>query len=251
MGRTFVKPSAQALRDTRLSVQKSYTPEQLRALWSTADAELKAWLVLGLLGALDNADIAHLTHDVVDRERGVIDYRRRKVGRVRRVIPLPPEAWAILDAYQRPAPADPADKNRFFLTPTGKPLQRTRISARGQPHTIDYVAMRWRRLLERVGLKPRTPRRRPGQPATPRRFKPRGEPAGQGFRALRTTFANLAPPGYRDEVEIIMGHSRGSVLVEHYVEQVGIERLAYVTASLWRLLGAETKPQTQTTAEAA
>lgn len=233
-GRYFVKPKQQEHRDVRIGQAKSYTTAQLRLLWFHADFEEKVWMAWGLCGALDNSDIAHLTTDVLDRSAGTIDYRRRKRGKVRRVIPLPPIAWELLDLYRRPEPKSPDWSDRVFLTPTGLPLQRLVPSPRGIENPIDYVAMCWTRLMIRAGLKQPIPRlHRMVKPPRERRIKARGSPAGQGFRALRTTFANLAPAGYRDEIEVILGHAHGTVLLDSYLEEHGVERLRECVNHVW------------------
>jgi integrase len=242
LGRYFVKPNRQHRRDHRMSRVKAYTPDEIRTLVEHATTEERAWIGLGLC-SLDNSDLAHLTHDVVDRKAGVIDYRRRKTGKVRRVIPIPEKAWKWLDAYARvrPEPADSAHADLVFLTPTGLPLQRVKPSKRtGMENPIDYVAMRWVRLLIRAGLREKMPsRRRKADRELPRRKKGEGGGDNRGFRGLRTTFSNYAPPGFRDEVEIIMGHANGTVLVEDYIEDYGVDRLLErsreVLAEVWKV----------------
>jgi integrase len=231
-GRYFVKPSMQDNRDQRLSSEKSYAPELIRKLYCRARIEEKLWILLGLCGAHDNSDIAHLTHDVLDRSNGTIDYRRRKRGKVRRVIPMPDVFWRLLDEYQRPAAASPEFADRVFLTPTGLPLQRIKRSEGGNPVSIDYVALRWTRLMIAAGERPKMPGRRKvgrktktDEQPRERRFKAKGSSGGKGFRGLRTTFPNMAPPRFRDEVELVMGHKTGVVLIEHYLERYGIDRL--------------------------
>jgi integrase len=239
-GRSFVKPSQQKRRDARLDKQFSYTPEQLVLLRDNARAEELAWLGLGLC-SMDNSDLAHLTFDVVDRKRKLLDYSRRKVGKIRRIIPLPEQAWKWLDAYLkvRPQPAEEAHANLVFLTPTGLPLQRVKRTDRsGKEITIDFVAMRWVRLLIRAGLREAMPdRKRKAFRGLPRRRKGEAGGDGRGFRGLRTTFANFAPATYRDEVELLMGHANGPVLLENYIGRHGLERLLErereVVAAVW------------------
>lgn len=240
-GRSFVKPPRQEHRDKRMAETKSYTVDELRQLWHHARGEERLWLALGLNGAMDNSDLAHLTVDVIDRIAGLFDYRRRKRGKVRRVIPIRPEVLFLLDQYVRRAPAGDEHADRLLLTPTGLPLQRMKESAAGRSNPLDYVSMRWTRLLIRAGLRAPMPAKRrvgrknlPDDPERPKRFKAKGGAAGQGFRALRTTFANLAPPGYRDEVEIVMGHNRGGVLLDSYLERFGVARLRELVDHVWQ-----------------
>lgn len=234
-GRRFVKPSAQVRRDARLSIEKSYDHRQVREMYAVARPEERLWIMLGLCGAMDNSDLGNLTWDLLDRKEGIIDYRRRKVGKVRRVIPMPREFWSALGDHTTPTPRDPAHADRVFLTPEGYLLQRKVISAeREKPYFQDYVRMRWTRLMIKAGLKEPMPNRERKQFRTlPRRNKEPGKPDGAGFRALRTTFPNFAPAGYRDEVEIVMGHSHGEVLLENYLEKVGYVRLRELINSVY------------------
>jgi integrase len=234
-GRYFIRPSLQDRRDVRLGHAKSHSPEQICRLWFYARFEEKLWMALGLNGALDNADIANLTHDVLDRDRGVLDYRRRKRGKVRRIIPVLPIVWEMLDWYERPEPANPEWSDRVFLTPTGLPLQRHKPGKNGYGNPIDYVSTCWTRLLIRCGFRDAYERqsRRIDAPKRTVGKRKRGEAGGQGFRALRTTFTNLAPHGYRDEVELITGHASGGVLIENYLEEFGVGPLKELVEAVW------------------
>jgi integrase len=221
-GSYFAKPPQQSRRDKRISESRSYSPAQLRRIWSHAGPEERCWMALAINGALDNADIAGLTWEVLDLRAGILDYRRRKVGRIRRVIPLRPEVVEMLRGLP------PRRSDRVFLTPTGLPLQRLVTSpATGRTNHIDYLHMMWTRLMIRSGLRPDFPK-----PGGVRRFRSRGSAAGQGFRSIRTTFANLAPVAYRNELEVIMGHTGGRVLDEHYLED-GLGRLRELVDHVW------------------
>jgi integrase len=205
--------------DARLAQRKSHTPAELAKLWDAASLEGRCWMALGLCGAMDNADVAEL-RDELDLAAGVVDYRRRKRGRKRRIIPLPEDVVRLLRLYRRPPPAG-KDDGRFFLTPTGLPLGRMKISRSGQIHRIDYMAMVWARLLVRAGIRAKGGDRR-------------------GFRSMRTTHANLAPPRSRDETEIVMGHAKG-ILVTHYLERDGMEGLRRHVDSVWEATGLRPK----------
>ncbi|HSZ58649.1 MAG TPA: hypothetical protein VK797_23475 [Tepidisphaeraceae bacterium] len=250
-GTFFKRPSQQRHRDRRLSIIKSYTPAEIQALWKNADDTERLWIALGINGAMDNSDIANFSSHLIDWERGVIDYRRRKEGKVRRVIPMRPELLKLLKKYQRPQRANGADANQaadngdgtnsngelFFLTSNGLPLIRLKASlARpGLSNAIDALSQRWRRLSERAGLrqKPIVIENTMRQGSRRRRIKFSGDADGRGFRSLRTTFPNLAPPGYREEVEIVMGHQNDSVLVENYLEHLGLDRLRELVDAVW------------------
>src|SRR5207245_203788 len=97
--------------------------------------------------------------------------------------------------------------------------------------SIDYISFRWTRLLQQAGLRPKTVTKRvEGKKVTTWG----GGGDGRGFRGIRTTFANSIPPGYRDEQEIIMGHSHGTTLLDDYLEEVGTKRLKEVVDHVWK-----------------
>jgi len=258
-GRYFVRPPQSQVRDRRLQQKKSFEPEELSALALNADTQELAWLGLALSGAMDNADLAHLTFDLFSDDGMLLDYRRRKTGRILRLIPIHPQARKWLDNYLaiRPKPADPAYKELVFLTPTGLPLQRTKTGASGLGNHIDYVAHCWDRLLRKAGLRKKVSVVRVCAICGKERSAPRAECCGQrkwkkqltmagkggptfkGFRSLRTTFANLTPRGFEGERKLIMGHS-GDITLDHYVEKYGTKHLRKLVDEVW--LAAFTTP---------
>jgi integrase len=208
-GPQFVRPPKQSIRDDRLGTAKSFTAEQVAKLYAIATGQMKCWIELGICAAFIPSDIAHLTHDVLDLDAGLIDFRRRKTGKVRRIIPLPPEIVADLRAYQRAHPADPNDDRLVFLTADGLPWNRTGKS--DKPNSS--ISRLFYGLAEAAEIQKRR---------------------GQGFSALRTTFRNLAPvSGYDMEREIIMGHAQGSIDLDHYLERVHLDRLRFVVDCVW------------------
>lgn len=258
-GRYFVRPPQHEIRDRRMQQRKAFEQEELWALLLKADTQELAWMGLALSGAMDNADLAHLTFDLFSPDGMLLDYRRRKSGRVLRLIPLHPMARAWLDEYLavRPKPADPAYKDLVFLTPTGLPLQRSKPGKTGLGNHIDYVAHCWDRLLRRAGLRRKASVVRVCAVCGKLRPKPRavccgqrkwkkhltmatkGGPTFKGFRSLRTTFANLTPRGFSEERKLIMGHT-GDITLEHYVEKYGTKHLRRLVDEVW--LGAFTAP---------
>jgi len=251
-GSYFTRPPQTQVRDRRLQQQKSFEQEELWAIALTADTQERAWLGLALSGAMDNADIAHLTFDLFSPDGMLLDYRRRKSGRIPRLIPLHPMARQWLDDYLaiRPKPADPAYKDLVFLTPTGLPVQRSKPGKTGLGNHIDYVAHCWDQLLRRAGLRQKTTvvrvcavcgKLRPAPRAVcceQRKWKKKltmGDKKGptfKGFRSLRTTFANLTPRGFSEERKLIMGHT-GDITLDHYVEKYGTTHLRRLVEEVW------------------
>ncbi|MCL2647202.1 MAG: hypothetical protein FWD61_09380 [Phycisphaerales bacterium] len=231
-GPDFVKPDAQSQRDRRLSIVKSFTQKELWALWRASRGVEKCWVALGINCAFDNSDIATLTREAVDLKAGVIDFRRRKKGKVRRVIPLHPRTLRLLRAYRRPGPASSKYADYFFLDKSGLPFVRVAPRKINPSKTCetDKIAKSFARLLSFAGIRPPTTNVKTAT-GNYRVVYPKGD--GRGFRSLRTTFANLVPPGYSDERAIIMGHAKGSVLLDNYLESVGMERLRKVVDAVW------------------
>jgi integrase len=251
-GRYFVRPPQELVRDRRMQQKKSFEQEELWAILLNADTQELAWLGLAIGGAMDNADIAHLTFDLFSEDGMLLDYRRRKSGRVLRMIPIHPLAREWLDNYLaiRPTPADPAYKDLVFLTPTGLPLQRSKLGTKGLGNHIDYLAHCWDRLLRKAGLRQKASFVRVcavcGKPRSAPRAKCCGQgkwkkqvtmstkdgPTFKGFRSLRTTFANLTPRGFSEERKLIMGHS-GDITLQHYVEKHGTKHLRRLVDEVW------------------
>jgi integrase len=240
-GPDFTKPHQQAHRDNRMAKVKAYQPAEICTLWKAATHEERCWMGLGIACAFDNSDISSLTRDVVDLKAGVIDFRRRKTGLVRRVCPIPPNVVKLLKAYERPKPVDAKLDDRFFLTANGYPLVRIQVHKKDPMRTveIDALSLRWKRLQSRAGLRPPIVVAQRGGVRTEK--YPKGD--GRGFRSLRTTFSNLAPFGFREEVEIIMGHAHGSVLLDNYLESVGLDRLKQLMRAVWRAAFTTKKPR--------
>jgi integrase len=126
------------------------------------------------------------------------------------VIPLPPSVVDILRGYVRPA-ANPID-DLFFLTVCGNPYAQSE-SRDGTFKPSNTISRLFRELMENAGLSV-------------------GD--GRNFSGLRTSFYNLAPrSGYDVERSIIMGHARGTIELDSYLEDVGCDRLAHVVNHVW------------------
>jgi hypothetical protein len=211
-GPQFQRPAKREIRDQRIDLAKCFTSDQVCKLFCTANPTVRCWIVLGALAAFNNSDIGNLTRGVVDLDTGVIDYRRRKTGKVRRVIPLPPFVVELLRGYDRPEPLNVEDADLFFISERGNAYSRTR-KRDGKPSCS--VSRLFRKLCAAAGVT---------------------TAKGQNFSGLRTTFYNLCPVGYSDEREIILGHAKGTISHDHYFESVGMERLSHVTGHIWSLV---------------
>lgn len=237
-GSEFVRPAKQDVRDERVVRTRSFTADEVNAMLKTATGTIKVLTMLGICGGLNNSEVSALEATCVDLDRGMIDFRRRKTGRVRRVIPLPPEVATAMKDYRRPAPADPKHDHLFFLTDDGgRKSNRGRPTLVGVPYCrqsekgpVNTVSVLFTRLMVEAGVR--------GED---------DEADGRSFAGLRTTLVNLAPPGYRDEVECIIGHSMGSILLDHYVEEEDLSRLKHVVDHVWSAVSSEPKGRSRKT----
>lgn len=219
-GPAFRRPAKAELRDQRIAKAFAFSAEEVARLYLAANYVMRCWIALGIVAGFNNSDVANLPRGVVDLAAGVIDFRRRKTGKVRRVIPLPGDVADLLRGYSRPAePATPADADLFFLTERGNAYARTRNSNGKPSNTISRL---FARLMADCGL-------------------PTGK--GRNFKGLRTSVEGLAPAGFVQEVEAILGHARGTVFLDSYAESVRLERLRHVTTHIWGQVQAEIAKQ--------
>lgn len=225
-GPGFQRPPKQDIRDQRIDLSKSFTPGEVAKLYNAGNVTVRCWVALGVCAGFTNSDVATVTRSVVDLDAGTIDFRRKKTGKVRRVIPLPPDVVNLLKSYDRPEPAEDQFADLFFLTENGTPYSRTRFN--GPSCSLNRL---FRKLMETANV-------------TVRR--------GRSFTGLRTTFYNLAPKGgeYEPERKIIMGRARGTIDLDHYLEDVGLERLRHVVNHVWSQVSTSLAGESSTTAGA-
>jgi integrase len=208
-GPQFRRPDKQEIRDVRIESDFSLTPASIAKAYDAAGHTMRCWIALGICAAFVNADVANVTRQVMDLDSGVVDFRRRKTGRVRRVAPLPEDVTELLRKYHRPDPAEPAYADYFFLSDNGRPYSVTK-NANGKPSCS--ISRMIARLLTDADVK------RPGV----------------NFKSFRTSFFNLAPRGeWEMERKIIMGRAQGTIDMDHYLEDVGLDRLRHVVNHVW------------------
>lgn len=210
-GPDFKRPAKQQIRDQRIGRVRALTAEQIAKAYEAANHTLKCWIALGVCGAMINSDIAHLTRSVIDLETGIIDMRRRKTGKIRRVIPLPADVVDLLKQYSRPDPAEEKYADLFFLTRSGLPFSRTLASG-----PACAISSMFGKLLDDAGIR---------QCAD-----------GRNFAGIRTSFYNLSRRFAEYDVErrIVMGRAQGTIDFDHYLEDVGIAKLKSLVDHIWR-----------------
>ena len=216
-GPQFKRPAKSEIRDQRIELVKSFTPQQVARMLAAANQTMRCWIMLGVCGAMNNSDIAHLTPGVVDLHTGIIDYRRRKTGRVRRIIPLPDDVRDALRAYRDRVVGRDSAATSFFIT------ERKGAAFAADDSLIDFspsdtISRLFRRVCEDAGVT---------------------RSRGQGFSGLRTTFFNLCPVGYDAERSAIMGRAKGSIDLDHYAEGLNLDRLRHVVNHVWSQISSE------------
>lgn len=214
-GPGFQRPPKREVRDQRIELEKSFNAKEVAKLFVKANITQKCWIGLGVSAGFTNADVATVSRSVVDLKSGVIDFRRRKTGKIRRVIPLPADILAAMKEYARPDPIDDAHADLFFLTNKGTPYSTTRSN--GPSCTLSRL---FRKLMEAAKVK---------------------LVKGRSFTGLRTTLYNLTPKGgeYDLERKIIMGRAQGSVDLDSYLEDVGMDRLKHLVNHVWHQVSVE------------
>ena len=209
-GPQFQRPAKADLRHERIELAKSFTPDEIARLYVAAPPVMQCWIALGVCAAFTPSDIAHLPRECV--AGNLIDYRRRKTGKVRRVIPLPDDLVSLLASYQRPPAASDEWDGLYFLTRTGRPYASAK-SRTGSWQPSSSVSRLFAKLLKSTGL---------------------NTVKGRNFTGLRTTFFNLCPrSGFDLERAIIMGRAKGTVDLDSYLEDVGEARIAEAVEHVW------------------
>jgi integrase len=212
-GAEFKKPSAKVLRKARAAQGlRMFEREELLAVLDAATVNAKAMILLGINAGLGNSDVGCLPTEVVDLERGWINYPREKTG-IERRIPLWPETVAAMKAVQagRHQPTDPADARLFFISRHGKSYADT--ARNGYRVGSELIIT-----LGKASIKQADGTQKP----VARK--------GLSFYALRHTFQTVGE-GSRDlaAVQAIMGHAAsGSDMSATYRERVDDERLKAV-----------------------
>jgi integrase len=206
-GPAFQRPAKSLKRDERIDLSLTFGPAEYAKLYAKANHVTRCWLGLGLFAAMNNSEVAWLDRRCVDLDAGVVDFRRRKIGKVRRVCPLPDFVVADLRSYRRPEPIAPDLAGLFFLTVSG----RCYTEHEGRPS--DSMSRMFREMEKDAVV---------------------AHQRGRNFKGLRTTFYNLAPRhGYDLERKIIMGRAHGTVDLDSYLEDVGLDRLRHVVAHVF------------------
>jgi integrase len=214
-GPDFVKPSKKVLRLHRAKQgARLFRPEEVRRMLAAAGPQLRAMILLGINGGLGNTDCARLSQDVLDLERGWLDYPRPKTGVARRIPLWPETVAAIREAVAaRPAPHHARDAGLAFLTGYGRPWARDTSNS--------PLSRQFARLLHKLDINGRK---------------------GLNFYSLRHTFRTIADEA-RDQpaCDMLMGHTRDD-MASVYRERIGDDRLRAVAEHVRQWLFGQQEP---------
>jgi integrase len=179
-GPGFKRPSKKTIRKHKAALgPKLFAAEEIRRLIDSADAQVKAMILLGINCGFGNSDCAHLPLSAADPAGGIIDFPRPKTGIPRRCVLWPETAEAIREALAcRPTPKKEEHAGLVFVTRCGNPWFK---------ETFDWpLAKEFTKLLRSLHINGRK---------------------GLGFYTLRHTFRTVADEA-RDQpaADFIMGH---------------------------------------------
>lgn len=204
-GQEFKKPSARVLRlDKADRPTKLFTADEIRRMIDAAGTvTLQTMVYLGVNAALGNHDIDEIQVRHLDLEKGWLVFPRPKTGVTRRC-KLWPETISALRAVLngRPAPKDPADKDRVFVTRCGARFIRFEDGRR-----IDAVHRIFAQLLRDLGIKRK----------------------GVSYYSLRHSFRTVCDGVDDRAAGLVMGHTpRENDMPTNYVHQVDDARIERV-----------------------
>jgi integrase len=207
-GGAFSKPKAAVLRrENQKKGKRMFSPEQIRAILKQSGTSIKAMVFLGINCGFGNEDCATLPFNVLDLERGWVDYARPKTA-VQRSCPLWPETVAAINEYLaiRPKPAQKEFENLVFLTQAG--LSWSNGTKRNS------LTKEFTKVLNKLQIK------RPGL----------------SFYALRHTFYTAGEYCRdKDALEYIMGHAAdGADMRPFYREETWTSRLSSIVKHVHR-----------------
>lgn len=205
-GAQFDKPARRVVRKA-VTIKELYTPTAIKLIMEKGTDAIKAMILLGINAGFGQTDIATLPSNVVDLDKGVIDYTRNKTG-VRRIVPLWPETIGALKTYQRPQAAHP---ELYFVTRWGNPWVHDEVhrDVQGLVKKVvrcDAVDLEFDKAQKEAGL------------------------AIHGFYLLRHTFRTVADDtGDLNAIRVIMGQGfPGMDEFYLHINSGGIDRLRRV-----------------------
>jgi integrase len=207
------KPPKAALDRQKSDAVKVFEPSEIRLLLASANAQMKAMILLGINCGMGNEDIGQLTVENVDLKRGWLIKRRAKTGKFRRV-PLWKETIDALQAVLDSRMGERSKADRVFMTKFGSTFN---ANTKANP-----ISSEFRKLRVSLGIDSST----------------------KTFYSLRHTFKSVGEnaTGNNIAVDCLMGHIDSSVS-GIYRQFITDERLLEVTNAVRAWLFESDKPK--------
>ncbi len=218
-GPDFKGASARAKRKAKYEQgRRDIDADNILFLLEEANANLHAWILLGINCGFGNGDCAELKKTDIDLKGGWVDYPRPKTYVHRRCKLWPETVEALTEIINDPAPvAAPEFEPRVFRTIWGTPFIKVQQTKNGRWYKDDAIAKEFTKLRNSLELS--------REDIT--------------FYDLRRTFETIAG-GCRDQVAVdcVMGHVDDSMAAV-YRQGIEDERLEKVANHVREWLLAE------------
>lgn len=124
-----------------------FSVAQVKALYEAATPQIQLWIILGLNCGFTQVDIASLTHDMIDLQKGTIRRDRQKTG-----VDSEHKLWPVTLRLLQEQMTDASRSRQALLTHAGHPLIREEIRPDGNPSKTDYVAHAFGALRKKVKI---------------------------------------------------------------------------------------------------
>lgn len=205
-GPTFKKPSKKTLRRERQkSGSKAFQPEELKALLTKADVQMRGMILLAINSGFGNSDIGNLPITAVDLEAGWIVFPRVKTAVERRTPLWNDTVNALREVLDnRPKPTVPAADGLLFVTKYGQPWAK--VGDNEKARSANPISAEFRKLCKECEV-----------------YQP-----GRGFYGCRHTFQTIGEEAGETATRFLMGHVDDSMSA-NYRQHIADERLVAVT----------------------
>ncbi|MEI8212331.1 MAG: tyrosine-type recombinase/integrase [Planctomycetota bacterium] len=209
------KPPKAAIDREKGDAIKVFEASEIRLLLANANPQMKSMIFLGINCGMGNEDIAQLTVDNLDLERGWLNKRRAKTGKSRR-IPLWKETVDAIQAVLDSRNGEKSKAERLFMTKFGATFN---ANTKANP-----ISSEFRKLRLSLGI----------------------DSSAKTFYTLRHSFKTIGEnaTGNNVGVDALMGHIDASVS-GIYRQFITDERLLEITNAVRTWLFESDKPKAE------
>lgn len=170
-----------------------WTVDEVKKLRHVADARQELYILLGLNCGYTQADIASLTHEMIDWKTGIIKRDRNKTQQ-----PQEHKLWRETLELLKSEATDPRESDLTLRAPSGQPLLTDHVSPQGNPTRTDSVRQAFHTLKNKAKVK-----------------------NARTFKHFRKTGADMIAKQYQDSpwlVDLYLAHSE-QAMKKHYSNQ--------------------------------